>query len=272
MTHISKTLETLQTNQAPAQQESQLSKNGETALLADAIKGVKLKDTPVLEFKKTLRMIMLKLGIRGQNLPDEEEKKVLIHHIYTHYGEHTTEEVKLAFEMGIEGKLNVDMRAFENFSCLYFSQVMNAYREWSRKEIKSVKDTFWNRVEEEESLPKKSLSDETMEEWMRDQRRQIEEGKLTIEFVPMMLYDYAVSRQLITPTNEEKKEYLVKAAQHLQVKLIEAAKHHGDKKTGMELSEFTEMMESGEFTGKWVDTLKTLAKKMILFHYLKGQP
>lgn len=212
-------------------------------------------------------MIMLKLGIRSQNLPSEEEKKVLISHIYTHYGEHTVQEVKLAFEMGMEGKLEVKMEAYENFSCLYFSTVMNAYRDWARKEIKHVSNTFMDRIKEEEEKPKESLSDKTYEEWMEDQRKKINEGMI-VDLVPMMLYDYAIGKGLISPSNQQKKECLVIAAKYMQGKLNANVE---DRDSAREAKEFNEMMGKGEITGKWVDTLKVLAKKQILYDFLKNK-
>lgn len=38
--------------------------------------------------------------------------------------------------MAIDGKLSVDAKCYENFSCAYFSEIMNAYRLWSSQEIK----------------------------------------------------------------------------------------------------------------------------------------
>lgn len=91
--------------------------------------------------KSALRYCMLKVGIRAANLPDEEEKGILIAHIIQEYGSHTPEEIRLAFDMAIAGKLNIDRRdviAYENFSCLYFSGIMNAYRQWAAQAFRQI--------------------------------------------------------------------------------------------------------------------------------------
>ena len=79
---------------------------------------------------------MVLVGVRAQNLPNDHEKTILVNYIKKNYGGHTAEEIKLAFEKAINGELEVDATCFENFSVLYFSKVMNAYREWAVSQIK----------------------------------------------------------------------------------------------------------------------------------------
>lgn len=82
---------------------------------------------------------MLLVGIRAANLPSQEEKAILIRHITKHYSGHTVAEIRLAFEMAIAGELDVatdDVKAYENFSPVYFSQIINSYRRWASQEFK----------------------------------------------------------------------------------------------------------------------------------------
>lgn len=79
---------------------------------------------------------MVKVGLRATNFPNALEKEILLKHIQENYGGHTVAEIRLAFEMAIAGKLEVDANCYENFSCLYFSNVMNAYRKWAKEEYK----------------------------------------------------------------------------------------------------------------------------------------
>lgn len=90
---------------------------------------------------QALRYSMLIVGIREQNFPKEEEAGVLIEFIRRHYGGHTVKEIRLAFEMAIAGKLDVDSRAFENFSIQYFSSIMNSYRKWAAQEYRQHAET-----------------------------------------------------------------------------------------------------------------------------------
>lgn len=84
---------------------------------------------------------MVKVGLRAQNWPNELEKIILIQHIKENFGGNTVEEIKLAFDMAISGRLRLDekeINCYENFSCLYFSKIMNAYRDWSVDAIVTV--------------------------------------------------------------------------------------------------------------------------------------
>lgn len=123
---------------APAKQESKNLRLGDEDKFVSALKEKKIIYSQVEQLKETLRMVMLKIGIRAHNMPAEEEKQVLIDHIITNFSNHTCAEIKLAFDMAIAGKLDVEVKAYENFSCLYFSNIMNAYREWSRETHKLV--------------------------------------------------------------------------------------------------------------------------------------
>jgi hypothetical protein len=126
-------------------QELQRQKSGDEGKLEISLAAPLVKHAPVEEIKQVLRLIMVKIGLRAQNWPEEEEKDVLIDHIISNYGGHTVEEIRLAFEMAIGGKLDLplkDVKCYENFSCAYFSSIMNSYRKWSEEAYRLViKDT-----------------------------------------------------------------------------------------------------------------------------------
>lgn len=96
---------------------------------------------PILE---VLRYVMVLVGVRAANLPNAVEKDVLVTYICRHYGGHTPEEIKLAFEMAINGQLELkseDVTSYENFSVLYVARIMNAYQKWASQEFRqSIKE------------------------------------------------------------------------------------------------------------------------------------
>ncbi len=104
--------------------------------LALAVNEPQLFKQPVEGIKEVLRYCFVLVGLRANNFPDDTEKAVLINWIYNNYGGHTLSEIKLAFEMAVAGKLDVEVNTYENFSVLYFSNIMNAYQLWSREAIK----------------------------------------------------------------------------------------------------------------------------------------
>lgn len=87
------------------------------------------------EITSTLVTILAKLGIRAHNLPVKEDEELLVSHILRNYSKKTLSELHLAFELAITGKLQLkdgeSVNCYENFTCVYLSSIMNAYRVWS---------------------------------------------------------------------------------------------------------------------------------------------
>ena len=90
------------------------------------------------DVKQVLRYAMVLVGLRGNNMPTEEEKFVLLNFIRSNFGNQTPEEIKLAFDWAVSGKLNVDAKCYENFSCEYFGRIMKAYIDYARQETITV--------------------------------------------------------------------------------------------------------------------------------------
>lgn len=84
------------------------------------------------DLSQVLRWCMLKIGIRAQNLPTPEEGVILFEHLVRHYGNHSPEEIKQAFDLAITGQLDVDATTYESFDCRYISRILNAYRIWGQ--------------------------------------------------------------------------------------------------------------------------------------------
>lgn len=119
-----------------------------------AVRGVKICHLKNVEpIKAALRFSMVLVGLRAANFPNEEEKLVLIEYIKKYYGGHTAAEIKLAFEMAVAGKLDIEqVSCYENFTPLYFSSIMNAYREWAKAESKGVKEEVQQKIYTGEEL------------------------------------------------------------------------------------------------------------------------
>lgn len=113
-------------------QESKLLKitNDETKLQL-ALKDSRIINISEEELKQCLRYVFELIGLR--KLPSGELKEFLHAFIRQQYGGHTAAEIRLAFEMAVTGKLDVDPVCYENFSPLYFASIMNAFRPWAVK-------------------------------------------------------------------------------------------------------------------------------------------
>lgn len=101
------------------------------------------------DLKQVLRYAMVLVGLRGNNMPTEEEKFVLLNFIRSNFGNQTPEEIKLAFELAVSGKLEIDAKCYENFSCEYFGRIMKAYIEYARQETHAIP----KEVEEVKEIP-----------------------------------------------------------------------------------------------------------------------
>lgn len=127
-----------------AKQELKPFVTGSSKKLELALSTQLLKNCSFEQVKDVLRKIMMKIGLRSQNLPTDIEKLVIYEHIIENFGGNRLGEIELAFNMAISGTLPdengevVEVNCYENFSCLYFSKIMTAYRRWSVQEYKHV--------------------------------------------------------------------------------------------------------------------------------------
>lgn len=93
------------------------------------------------EVTKALRYIFVFIGLRAEQIPGPEEADVLKDYVIEEYAGHTTDEIKLAFKMAIQGKLRLlskDAKCYGVFSPAYFTLVMDAYREWAREQAEKL--------------------------------------------------------------------------------------------------------------------------------------
>jgi hypothetical protein len=127
-------------NQELAKQEQIQPKTGSELALEVALATPLIRECTADEIKQSLKLVMIKVGLRAQNWPSEEEKIVLIDHIITNFGGHRINEIRLAFDMAISGRLDIDdVSCYENFSCAYFSKIMVGYRKWSMEAARQLK-------------------------------------------------------------------------------------------------------------------------------------
>ena len=265
-------------NLVQVRQEYKKPVTGEEVGLMTAIENTKIRDSSVDEIKQVLRLVMIKIGLRSQNWPSDEEKMVLIEHIIKHFGGHTCEEIKLAFDMAMEGKLEetnkmgkivlVEANCYENFSCLYFSSIMSAYRAWAKEAYRYLSQ------EKEPMLleQNKKITDEEMEEWVNswDETIKVVDNPLMI---PPTFYDWLTNKGLLNLTKEQKIEYAtVQAVTYRRFILAEQIKSEGEHSPLIkDLEEFDYMHNKGCFIGIEVTRLKELAKKIAVFDYLKNK-
>jgi hypothetical protein len=89
--------------------------------------------------KNALQYVFALVGLRA--VPVAAEKEFLHQYILKNYGGHTPAEIQLAFDMAVQGQLELDprdVRCYENFSVIYFATIMRAYRSWAVEQAKRM--------------------------------------------------------------------------------------------------------------------------------------
>jgi hypothetical protein len=198
---------------APAMQELKPSKigNGLTDFQI-SLTDTKISQCNEIELKGVLRAVMLKVGVRAANLPNDEEKAMIIAFVKQNYGNHTNSEIKLAFDMAIADKLDIDLNevnCYENFTCLYFSKIMTAYRNWAKEQIKYISE------EQPTALP---MAKQTSAEFVEFWRNEWNESKTKNYFLFLQftrVYDVLVSQNELVLFEDEKLNIKLKVKQDL---------------------------------------------------------
>ncbi len=160
-------------NLALQKHESKELRTGDEKSFGLALKSKLIKECQLEEVKEVLRYVMIKVGLRAQNFPNDLEKLILFEHIAKYYGGHHLEEIKVAFDLAITGKLELQEGesaiCYENFSCLYFSAIMNAYQKWAaevhRTVIEPKKEKPEQRIFSEEELDNSARESVQMQYW-----------------------------------------------------------------------------------------------------------
>jgi hypothetical protein len=198
-----------------------------------ASKGQTLRLSDENELKQVLRYSMLLVGLRANNMPNDEEKFVLINFIKTNFANVTIAQIKLAFDMAVAGKLQVDAKCYENFSCEFFGRIMASYLIFSAEETRIIAQ----RKVEDEPLPKPSdeelkaqaIASANMyaEQLANDKKFKWIAGGLNY------LYDVAKETNILRISNEEKQEIWSKCKGDVNL-----AKVNGYKKFVQNLADF----------------------------------
>lgn len=250
--------------------ESTPQKTGDEKLFVNSLKTPQVIQRPIEDLKEVLRLVMVKLGIRAHNWPAEQEKDLLIKHIVDNFGGHTHEEIKLAFDLAMAGKLNPPddpkfAECFENFSCAYFSKIMSAYRVWAAKTYKAVV---------KEKVPegvKEDLNDQTMQEMWNLNKTRLFIDKMSVAFIYPSLYEWRDKRGEIKTSGLKKSEYMAKAVEWIIEDLKE--KHKTDKSNEMKtiIEDFNRMKSFSIVEAHYTGMVTLMAKRLMIHEMMKNE-
>lgn len=227
-----------------------------------AIRQTPINKSTVEDLKQVLRLAMIKVGLRAQNFPSDIEKVVLIEHIMTEYGRHTPAEVKLAFDMAIAGKLDLlekEITCYENFSCLYLSKILNAYRRWASEAYSTLKKENTMSITQE-------LEPMEMIDWIEEWKKKPD---IIVDLIPLSFYDFLTTTEQIYVNDEMKWDYWDKAIQAIKTELNMAIPACRTTDASKAFTEFESMYADKKYTAKMKDRISNKAKKLIVFDYFR---
>lgn len=104
-----------------------------------ALNDQRLAQTGESGLKNALQYVFALVGLRS--VPVGPEKEFLHQYILKNYAGHTPAEIQLAYDMAVQGQLDLDprdVRCYENFSVIYFATIMRAYRSWAVEQARKL--------------------------------------------------------------------------------------------------------------------------------------
>ena len=193
--------------------------------------------------------------ITGWTLPTDTLLDILLEQfqkkLIESYPNTNVDEVEYAFRTG--GTTVKDWGKSMNLSLI--DEVMIPYLQ-SRSNV--------SRIEEQKKLPeppKETLNDQTMNDWMEEICNRIKKGGYRVEFVPEALYDWLDKQGRFVIENKTKWDYVNQAKAYTRQQLAEDVQSNPstDNKSKLAMHDVNPDM----------NRMKILAKKMIVFNYLK---
>lgn len=130
-----------------------------------------------------------------------------------------------------------------------------------------------SKLEEQKTLPaidapKEDLSDSAMQEWLKDVRQKVCAGGYSFQLLPIMVYDWLVSKGEMKLKASKKAQYVQKAVEYRRGLYLEMLEKGEDSAIRTRLRAFQTMMEAGEIAGDEIEVVEALTRRMILFDYL----
>lgn len=105
--------------------------NSELAVYLKNRSQIKLRDLVNIEpLKEVLRYCVVLVGIKKESMPSDAQKSVLIDFLINRLGGYSPNEIKHAFLLAVEGKLNVSVTAYQSFDSVYVSDILKAYKNY----------------------------------------------------------------------------------------------------------------------------------------------
>lgn len=116
------------------------------------------------------------------------------------------------------------------------------------------------------------MAQEAMMRWFDGWVKRIRAGETLVEKVPLMLYEFMDHEGNISATIEEKYSYVQRAKDFRLEQLQKENEKFDAHNSRWRLSTFLGQVNRGYFEGEEADTVRGLAKQMLLYDTIINQP
>lgn len=234
-------------------QKSDLQRHSKTGSMVELVERAKemvpVYNDEIENIKQVLRWCFAFIGVRPENLPDEAGKMVLLDYMKTNIKNYSILDIKNAFTLYVQGKLDYHDPHFQNFSVLFLENVLQSYR---RYVVNLPKQNLYKPNPE----PSQAERERIMIEACKREFEIVKGGNIAFDF-GNCVYDYLSKKGHIRFTNERKEKFMQMAKSRL---MSDAYK----KQNGTKVQDAIRAIESNKGNNIVVE-----AKKLALTEYFK---
>ena len=152
------------------------------------------------QIKELLIFVFSLIGITGNNIPDKYQETIIISYIRNHLSKYTTQDFKIAFMLGIKGKLDFNIQSFQNFNPLYVENVMQSFNRYRFDIIRNKKTV-------EPKVDKEKLNKEATIKFIK----KLYNGEACLDSIYVIVYDYLKANKKLLLTEKRKEEIAIQA-------------------------------------------------------------
>lgn len=154
---------------------------------------------------QALRYCITLVGIKKEYIPSQEQFMVLVDFLRNRQGNYTAGEIKHAFMLAVEGKLEVKVVTYQSFDSVFVSDILNSYKDYITKKgyHYKINQEENKEISEEEKL--KILNDDALR--VAAEYERILKGFTNQIRDPYgVVYNHLVRLGIISPTKDERKQ------------------------------------------------------------------
>lgn len=201
--------------------------------------------------------IFLLIGLRKIQYPTPEEDIFNVAFIKKNFGQKTSTQIIEAFELAVTGKLDVDVKHYDQFTLPYFCKIMDAYRIYNNERILATPPPKFKEIAYQ-------MTDE-------ERLNEIDEWKnksYDFKILPLYLYDWILKYDLHAITDDLKADYYNRAVRVHENELRRNFELYGVKQP---YGDFLKVKANNfeNISQQELDTITNIYKRIFINEYLK---